>query len=130
MKTGIAKPERRTGKSLTLPYRTNSVLDAIRAQAVGKPIDVMSGYYGEQGMDISGEFFMLDKLEKHHKIAEFKANKALLEAQVAEQLTQLKQIQDDKAKEAEASAKQSPEPSGAVPQSGGNNQPGGNPVKP
>jgi len=126
MKKGIAKPERRTGKSLTLPYRTNNILDAIRAQAVGKPIDVMSGYYGQQGMDISGDFFMLDKLEKHYKIAEFKHNIALLKQQEAEQLIQLKQHYDEQNNQNEAGK----DPGGAIPQPGGNSSPGSQPVKP
>jgi len=125
MKKGIAKPERRTGKSLTLPYRTNNILDAIRAQAVGKPIDVMSGYYAEQGMDISGDFFMLDKLEKHYKIAEFKHNIALLKEQEAEQLIQLKKHYDEQNKQNEAGQ----DPAGTIPQPRGNSNAGSQPIK-
>jgi len=124
MKRGKSTPEKRIGKSLTLPYRTNSVLEAIRAQAVGKPIDVMSGYYAQEGMDVSGDFFMLDKLEKHHKIAEFKANKQILEQQLKDQQIQLKLHYEQQ--EAEAGK----DPAGTIPQPGGNNQPGDGTIKP
>jgi len=114
MKRGIAKGEPRKGHSLTLPYNIPSIKDVYRAYHAGKPIDVMAGFYGQEGMDINPEFFMLDNLDKQHKIAEFKANMALLKEEEAELRNQLNQHYDKEKQQAGT------DPIGQVPKPGGN----------
>lgn len=81
MKKGIAKSEANSGISLTIPVRTRTPLEAFELLRQGQPVDRVAGYYAEQGMDITN-FFLLDKVEKLHKIAEFKQNEALLRAEI------------------------------------------------
>jgi len=71
MRKGIATPEKNNGPKLTIPVRTRTPLEAFQMLRQGQPIDIMAGYYEREGM-IEKDFFMMDKLEKHHKIAELK----------------------------------------------------------
>jgi len=114
MKKGIAKSEARKGHSLTIPYKIPTLLDNYRAHKAGKPIDVMAGFYGKEGMDINPEFFMLDALDKQHKIAEFRANMAQLKEEEARLKNQLK-LHYDKEKD-----KAGTDPAGQIPQPGRN----------
>jgi len=122
MKKGTAKSERTKGISLTLPARTNTIQDAIRAQKAGMPIDVMTGYYAEQGMD-TGEFFMLDNVEKMHKIAEFRQNQIILKKEL-ESLSNLQISNNDQ------NQKITEFSGGAISEPGRNPIPGGTDIKP
>jgi len=124
MKRGIAKPERNNGQKLTLPYRTQNVKDAMLAYKAGKDINIMAGYFEEEGMDI-GDFYMLDQLEKQYKIAEFRSNLALLKEEQQQLTNQLKQHYYEQNNQAQTPGP-GPASSGPIPQPGDNSQSGGN----
>jgi len=71
MRKGIATPEKNSGLKLTIPCRTRTPIEAFQMLRQGQPIDIMAGYYEREGM-IEKDFYMMDKLEKFHKIAELK----------------------------------------------------------
>jgi len=102
MKQGIAKGEKNSGPSLTIPVRTRSPIEAFEMLRQGQPVDRVAGYYAEQGMDIT-DFFLLDKVEKLHKIAQFKNDEALLRADIERSISIYnQQIKDNEESQAES----------------------------
>lgn len=72
MKRGIATPERNTLPSLTIPVRTRSPIEAFKMLRQGQPIDQAVGYYEDHGIEVEKDFFLMDKVEKLHKLAEYR----------------------------------------------------------
>jgi len=72
MNRGTAKPEKNSGKKLTLPVKTRTPLEAYQMLVAGQPIDQIGEMYHVQGK-VDKDFFMMDKLEKLHKIKELRA---------------------------------------------------------
>jgi len=71
MRKGIATPEKNLAKSLTIPVKTRTPIEAFRMLQAGQPVDVMLAYYQDQnGAD--QDLFMMDKVEKLHAIRRFK----------------------------------------------------------
>jgi len=71
MRKGIATPEKNLAKSLTIPVKTRSPIEAFRMLQAGRPVDVMLAYYQDQnGAD--QDLFMMDKVEKLHAIRRYK----------------------------------------------------------
>jgi len=66
-----ARPEINNGPHLTIPVKTRTPLEAFELLKQGNPVDVMGGYYQEEGY-AGDDFFMLDKTAKLHKLAEFR----------------------------------------------------------
>jgi len=81
MRKGIATPEKNSGLKVTIPVRTRTPIEAFQMLRQGQPIDIMAGYYEREGM-IEKDFYMMDKLEKFHKIAELKQREALAKQEI------------------------------------------------
>lgn len=81
MRRGIATPEKNSGIKLAIPCRTRSPLEAFQMLRQGQPIDIMGGYYEKEGM-IEKDFFLMDKLEKFHKIAELKMRETIAKQEI------------------------------------------------
>jgi len=81
MRKGIASPEKNSGIKLTIPCRTRTPLEAFQMLRQGQPIDIMAGYYEREGM-IEKDFYMMDKLEKYHKIAELKMREKIAKQEI------------------------------------------------
>jgi len=81
MRKGIASSEKNSGIKLTIPCRTRTPLEAFQMLRQGQPIDIMAGYYEREGM-IEKDFYMMDKLEKFHKIAELKQREAVAKQEI------------------------------------------------
>lgn len=114
MRKGIASPEKNSGVKLTIPCRTRTPLEAFQMLRQGQPIDVMAGYYEKEGM-IEKDFFLMDKLEKFHKVAELKMREKVakqeidaIQRQYNEQQTFLKNEADKQKADSEA-AKAAPQ---------------------
>jgi len=102
MRKGIATPEKNSGLKLTIPCRTRTPLEAFQMLRQGQPIDIMAGYYEREGM-IEKDFYMMDKLEKFHKIAELKLREKVAKeenAAIMQHYNELKQQTNDKANQA------------------------------
>lgn len=72
MRKGIAKAEVNMHKSLTIPVRTRSPLEAFQMLRAGQPVDQALAYYVDQNGE-EKDLFLMDKVEKLHAIAEFKS---------------------------------------------------------
>lgn len=72
MRTGIATPEKNSGKKLTIPVKTRSPIEAFQMLRQGNPIDRIAGYYEKEGM-LSKDFHFMDKIEKLHMLSDVKA---------------------------------------------------------
>lgn len=97
MKRGIAKAERNGSPSLTLPIKTRTPLEAFNLLRQGHPIDQAIGYYDGKDM-VTDEIWMLDKVAKLHKLAEFRGREAMLSASIKEQesyINSLKQLEEN-----------------------------------
>jgi len=103
MRKGIASPEKNSGIKLALPVRTRTPLEAFQMLRQGQPIDIMAGYYEKEGM-IEKDFYMMDKIEKLHKIAELKQRELVAKQDALaiqqEFNVQQQQLIDDEAKKA------------------------------
>lgn len=71
MYKGIAKSEKNTGKSITLPARVITPLDAYVLYSQGSPIDRMAGYYKKQGI-LDDDFFMMDQVGRLNALAQYR----------------------------------------------------------
>jgi len=69
MKGGIATPEKNSGLKLTRYVKTRTPLEAYTMLKMGQPLDVIGKQYMDQG-ELGADFFMMDKTQKLHKIAE------------------------------------------------------------
>jgi len=103
MRRGLATPERNLGRSLTIPVKTRTPIEAFRMLQAGQPVDQALAYYVDQNGE-EKDLFMMDRIEKLHAIAKFKAQaaaaKAAYEADYAEYVAQ--QNEQKAAQEAEA----------------------------
>lgn len=72
MRKGIAKAEVNMHKSLTIPVRTRSPLEAFQMLRAGQPVDQALAYYVDQNGE-EKDLFLMDKVEKLHAISKFKA---------------------------------------------------------
>lgn len=77
------QPERNTGPHLTIPVKTRSPLEAMQLLKQGNPVDVMGGYFEQEGY-VGDDFFMLDKIAKLHKLAELRQLEAAAKADIKE----------------------------------------------
>lgn len=81
MYSGTAKPEINRSRSLTLPVRVISPLEAYQLYSQGSPIDRMAGYYKKQGI-LNDDFFMMDQIGRLNALAEYKELTKQLDHQV------------------------------------------------
>jgi len=71
MRSKQATPEVNLHKSLTIPVRTRTPLEAFKLLRAGQPVDQALAYYTDQnGAD--KDLFLMDKVEKLHAIRKFK----------------------------------------------------------
>jgi len=116
MKTGIASPEKNNGQKLTIPVKTRSPLEAFKMLRAGQPVDQLGNYYHDQGL-VGKDFFLLDKVEKLHKIAELKEREADLKADYDSQLAVYnEQIKQQQYAKDQIKAGNEADTRGAVPQ--------------
>ena len=94
-------PEKNSGKSLTMPARVVTPLDAWVLYTQGTPIDRMAGYYKKQGI-LDDDFYMMDQVGRLKALAEYRElNKRLktetenLQVQVNEQKQAARKLQED-----------------------------------
>ena len=102
MRKGIATPEKNSGIKLALPVRTRTPLEAFQMLRQGQPIDIMAGYYEKEGM-IEKDFYMMDKIEKLHKIAELKQREIVAKQEalaIQQEYNVQQQLINDEAKKA------------------------------
>lgn len=102
-----ARPERNNGPHLTIPVKTRSPIEAFELLRQGNAVDVMGGYFEEQGY-IGDDFFMLDKTAKLHKLAELReierqAGEDILQAN-RDIITHNQKVQDEIRKQKSAAA--------------------------
>lgn len=72
MRRKQAIPEINLHKSLTIPVKTRTPLEAFKLLRAGQPVDQALAYYTDQnGAD--KDLFLMDKVEKLHAIRKFKA---------------------------------------------------------
>jgi len=112
MKTRVGNPDKNDGKILVQYVRTRTPIEAFRMLQAGSPIDQAAGYYAGAGV-LDKDFYMMDKLEKFHKIAELKMREQVARQEIAAIQQQynesLKQQQDDAEKaKADSEAAQTP----------------------
>jgi len=109
MRKGIATPEKNSGLKLTIPVRTRTPLEAFQMLRQGQPIDITAGYYERNGM-IEKDFYMMDKLEKFHKIAELKMREKVAKQEISLYNESIKQQQHDAEKaKADSQAAETPQ---------------------
>jgi len=72
MRRKQATPEVNLHKSLTIPVRTRTPIEAFKMLRAGQPVDQALAYYTDQnGAD--KDLFLMDKVEKLHAIRKYKA---------------------------------------------------------
>jgi len=71
LRTGKVTPERNSGLKLAQVMSTRTPLQAFQLLRMGHPIDVMAGYYEEQGI-LESDFYMMDRIQKLHALAKYK----------------------------------------------------------
>lgn len=91
MKYPEAKPEVNNGKSLTLPIKVRTPLEAYNMLAAGQPVDQVGMMYHMEGI-LEKDFFMMDKIEKLRKLSDLREQK--LNAQETIEFT-IKQQQNE-----------------------------------
>jgi len=75
MKKGTAHAEVNRQPKLTIPVKTRTPLEAFQMLRAGQPLDQIGQVYHDRG-EVGKDFFMMDKLEKLHKVAELRAQSA------------------------------------------------------
>lgn len=98
MKTGIATAESNGQPKLTIPVKTRSPLEAFQMLRAGQAIDVIGQAYHDQGY-VGKDFFMMDKLEKLHKVAELREEIRQSKDGINYLTNQIKQQQDEQSQE-------------------------------
>lgn len=103
-KVGIVTPEKNTGKSLTIPVKTRTPLEAFQMLRAGQPVDQIGQIYHDGGR-LEKDFFMLDKVEKLHRLAELREDSDYYQSQLQKMeqeiiANELKQKQDAEAAKA------------------------------
>lgn len=71
MRKGEAKPEVNTERSITMPARVVTPLDAWVLYSQGSPIDRMAGYYKKQGI-LDDDFYMMDQVGRLKALAQYR----------------------------------------------------------
>lgn len=71
MNKGTASPEKNNKKSITLPARVVTPLDAWVLYTQGTPIDRMAGYYKQQGI-LDDDFYMMDQVGRLKALADYR----------------------------------------------------------
>lgn len=99
LKRGVVTPEKNTGLKLAIKMNTRSPLEAFQMLRVGHPIDVMAGYYEDQ---ISPDFYMMDKIQKLHALAEYKQKAEAAKADISAFENDLKARENEEKQKAEA----------------------------
>lgn len=101
MKRGIAKPETNTMRSITMPARVITPMDAYILYSQGSPIDRMAGYYKKQGL-LNDDFYMMDQVGRLKALADYRAlakelgsKVEILQGQENELKAQQRQAQED-----------------------------------
>lgn len=72
MRRKQATPEVNMHKSLTIPVRTRTPLEAFKMLRAGQPVDQALAYYTDQN-SADKDLFLMDKVEKLHAIRKYKA---------------------------------------------------------
>lgn len=104
MKIGKANAEKNNGPKLTIPVKTRTPLEAFQMLRAGQPIDQVAGYYDEEGI-LEEDFWLMDKLAKLHKLAEYKEvmeqKKMQYDALIKQQdeIEKLNKLNNEKAKQ-------------------------------
>jgi len=71
LRTGKVTPEKNSGLKLAQVMSTRTPLQAFQLLRMGHPIDVMAGYYEDQGI-LESDFYMMDRIQKLHALARYK----------------------------------------------------------
>lgn len=71
MRRAIAKPEKNNGEKLTIPARTRSPLEAFKMFEAGQNIDLVAGYYEQEGY-LEPDFYMMDKIGKLKELNKYR----------------------------------------------------------
>jgi len=100
MYTGVAKSEKNNSRSITLPARVITPLEAYQLYSQGHPIDRMAGYYKKQGI-LNDDFFMMDQVGRLNALAQYRE----LTKQLAEDVKTL-QAQEQEFKQQELKVRQ------------------------
>lgn len=74
MRKGIANPEKNNGKRLTIPARTRSPLDAFKMFEAGQNIDLVAGYWEQEGY-VEPDFYMMDHIGKLQALNRYRTMK-------------------------------------------------------
>jgi len=118
MKKGIASAERNTKPSITMVIKTRTPLEAFQMLRMGQPIDTMAAYYDDKEL-LDKDFWMMDKTEKLHHLADLKKLESDLDRNITFYQDEIKTNHINKLNEQNAEiAKQSTPSSGPVPESG------------
>lgn len=105
MRKGIATPETNLKKSLTIPVKTRSPLEAFQMLRAGQPVDQALAYYVDQNGE-DKDLFLMDKVEKLHAISRFKTMAENAKMVYQSDLAEYNNQQAEVKKAAEEAAKQ------------------------
>lgn len=94
MNKPVAKAEKNTSPSLTIPVRTRTPQEALDMLNAGQPIDQIGRGYHDQGL-VGKDFFQMDKLDKLRKISELKQMESQAKKDYEYLAAEQRRIQDD-----------------------------------